>query len=139
MLGWCFAGSDRWIGFPKSRRVSVQTPLPSPQGEYGGIASSHLNFDGAEAEFAGGDGSFEGIDHDGVELAARQRFDFAERIIEIHRGLIRTIGGHSVKRVRNTDDARHQRNLWALQAVRIAAAVHVLMVQFDTRQHVLEL
>src|SRR5213594_1658972 len=36
-------------------------------------------------------------------------------------------------------ELRHDRNLRTLQSVRIASAVHVLMVQFDAREHLLQL
>ncbi len=49
------------------------------------------------------------------------------------------IRAHSVQRVRNSNDARHQRNLRTLQAVGIAATIHVFVAQLDARQHVLKL
>ena len=62
-----------------------------------------------------------------------------QSIFQLHGGLVGAVGGHGVERVGDGDDARHQRDLIALQSVGIAVAVHVFVVQFDARQHVLQL
>ena len=49
--------------------------------------------------------------------------------------LVGTIRGQRVEGVGDSDDARQQRNLVALQAVRISAAIEGLVMQFDTGQH----
>src|SRR5690349_1414852 len=93
-----------------------------------GKQASDLDFDGGEAELTGGDCGFEGADDDGVELCAGKRLDALESEVEVHGGLVRTIGGDGVESVGDADNAGHERNLGRSQAVRIATAVHVFMV-----------
>ena len=53
--------------------------------------------------------------------------------------LVRTVGGESVKSVRDRNHARQQRNLVAFQSVRVSASIQRLVVEFDSGQHLSQL
>src|SRR5713226_8195600 len=97
------------------------------------------NFDGGQAELADLYDQFQGIHDIGVKLSSHESADFPEGVVNFHRRLVGTVGGHGVEGVRDSNDARHQRNIGRFLAVRIAAAVHVLVVQLDAGNHFLEL
>src|SRR5579859_3011571 len=103
------------------------------------VRRSDLDFDGGHAEFAAGDRGVESSHNHGVEFCAGQRFDALQGEFQFHRCLIRAIGGHGVESVGDGDDAGHHRNLRRGEAVGIAAAVHVFVVQLDAGQHFLQL
>ncbi len=56
----------------------------------------NLNFNGAEAELARGDGRFEGVDDNRVEFCSSKGFDFSQRVFEVHCGLVGPVRGHRV-------------------------------------------
>src|SRR6266478_3186912 len=109
-----------------SGQLKIVTDAASPartrQAMAGGLPLD-VHFDGTEAELAGVDCGFESGHHDSIEFCTGQCSD----------------AGHGIESVGHADDARHERNLRALQSVRIASAVHVLMMQFDARKHFLQL
>src|SRR6266852_1349139 len=93
-------------------------------GQYAGTEESQqldVHFNRAEAEFAGVDDGLQRRHHDGVEFRTGVCLDPLQREFQIHRRLVRPVGGHSIERIGHADDPRHQRNLRALQAVRITA------------------
>src|SRR5919202_945112 len=59
----------------------------------------------------------------GIKFRTGKRVDDAHYIRRIHGSLVRTIGGHGVKSICHHDDARHERDLLAFEAIRIAASV----------------
>src|ERR1700756_3051194 len=97
------------------------------------IAGSDVDFDGAEAKLSRIDGGFESGHYNGIEFGTSQRTDAVHRIVQFHRGLIRTVSRHGIQCICHADDSRHHRNLIALQTVGVTAAVHVLVVELDAR------
>src|SRR5574340_1289074 len=91
------------------------------------------DFDGGEAQFAGGDCGIKRVHDDLIELGAGKRLDAAESEVQVHGRLVRAIGGHGVQSIGDGDDAGHKGNLGASEAIRIAAAIQVLVVQLDAR------
>src|SRR4051812_25978073 len=65
--------------------------------------------------------------------------DDAQTVQGIVGHLVRTVGGNRIERVRDGDDARQHRNLFAVQTVRIASAVQSFMMQLNSRQHLAQL
>src|SRR6202007_2632235 len=63
----------------------------------------HVDFDGAEAEFAVLNGKFEGGKANWIELGAGQRPDAFHGKVQIHSRLIRAVGGHGVERIRHAN------------------------------------
>ena len=53
--------------------------------------------------------------------------------------LVGSIGGEGIEGISHRDHARQQRDLLSLKAIRIAAAIEGLVMQFDARQHLREL
>src|SRR5208283_5366978 len=104
-----------------------------------GRSRLNVDFDGGETNLAGLHRGFEGADDSLVELGTREGLDAPQGVVEVHRVLIRAIGGHGGEYIGQCDDAGHERNLWPGKAVGIAAAVHVLVVELDAGEHVLEL
>src|ERR1700730_5673667 len=98
-----------------------------------------LHFDDAQAQFSSRDRSFKGRNHVRVKLGSRQGLDPRDREVYVHGGLIRPVGGHSIERIGDRGDARHHGNLRAKQAIGIPAAVHMLVMQLDARQHIFQL
>ena len=74
-----------------------------------------------------------------VEFGAGNLADDFEGGLGIHGGLVGTVGGHGVQGVGDRDDAGHQGDLVAFEAVGIALAVDVFVVQLDSGKHVFEL
>ncbi len=70
----------------------------------------------------------EGIHHALVELPPGAAVQLLNGLLQRNDAPVRTVGGHGVNRVADQDDARDQRNGIAGQAVRVTAAVAVLMV-----------
>src|SRR5687767_9918732 len=56
----------------------------------------------------------EGIDHPRVEARPGEALDLLDDVADLHRLLVRTVGGHRVERVRDGHDARLHRDLFAL-------------------------
>src|ERR1700719_3102834 len=99
--------------------------------------TSDLDERGAQAEFSVANGAFERVHNSGVELRIGQLGDAVHGEFQVHGGLIGAVGGHGVERIGDGDDASHQGNLIAFQAVGIAAAVDVLVMQLNSREHFL--
>ena len=63
-----------------------------------------------------------------IETLSNQPLNDAQGFGGLVRALIRAIGGERVERVRYRNHARQQRNLVALQSVRIASAIQRLVM-----------
>src|SRR2546423_9726128 len=69
----------------------------------------------------------ERLDHHGVELGARVRAQLAQRLFRPERHAIGPLAGHGVVRIGHADDLRGQRDLAALEAVRVTGPIEVLV------------
>src|SRR6185437_15224581 len=69
----------------------------------------------------------QGFDDARVELAAGAAAQLFERLADRHRRLVRAAAEHGVVGVADADDAGAERDLVALQPVRVAAAVPALV------------
>ena len=84
-------------------------------------------------------GRFEGGHDNGIKLRAGQRANAFHGKVQIHGRLVGAVGGHGIERIRHANDARHQGDLRSRQSIRVAPAIDMLVVQFDARQHFLQL
>ena len=73
-----------------------------------------------------------------IELRAGEAPQHGQRVGRGPPGAVGAGARHRVERVGDVDDAREQRDLVALEAVRIAEPVRLLVVQLDDRQVRLE-
>ena len=72
-----------------------------------------------------------------IELAARAGLELGQGLVRRAVLAVRRDPGHGVERVRDRDDARAHRDLFALLAARVAATVPALVVGVDDGQDVL--
>ena len=79
-----------------------------------------------------------GGDHRGVELRARAAVDLLARRCEAHRLAIGAVRGQRVERVGDREHARRERDLLALEAVRVAGAVPALVVVAHDQRRLVE-
>ena len=71
--------------------------------------------------------------HGGVELGSSRLREAETRYTAGHRISVRPTGCHGVVGIRNRNDSRHNRDLVSVEAVRVAIAVHPLvMVAYDS-------
>src|SRR5438132_4692568 len=110
---------------------------------FGWISSGQLcvNFNQGrrEAQFPRLNDSFESFYNLEVKLGAANLADDLKSLFNFHGGLIRTIGGYGIERVGYRDDPGHHRDFVALQAIRIALAVNMFVMQLNPRQNILQL
>ena len=69
----------------------------------------------------------------GIELRVGAALDLGDRDLVRERAAVGAVAGHRVVGVGDRDDARHERDVVALRAERIAAAVPALVVQVHAR------
>src|SRR6185437_7419781 len=70
-----------------------------------------------------------GRHYHGIKLGGCEGIDDTDHILRIHSRLVRTVGSHGIESVRHHDYARHQRDLIALKAMRVAAPVQRLVME----------
>jgi len=63
-----------------------------------------------------------------IQALTRKRMDDSQSFLRIVCVLVGAIGSQCIERIRYGDDSRQQRNVIALQSVRIAASVQRLVV-----------
>ena len=98
-------------------------------------APRRRRFDGARGRFHLGRHLHEHLHDRRIERAAGFLLQQRERRFRRHRLVIRTIGRQRVVVVDDREDARPERNLFALQPLRIALAVPAFVVAEDQRRH----
>src|SRR6185437_1884195 len=69
----------------------------------------------------------EGVDARRIEMPAALRLEKVDALVEVPRALVRTLRYQRVEHVGHGDDARNERNIFAVQAVRIAGTVELLV------------
>src|SRR6185437_890102 len=69
----------------------------------------------------------EGVDARRIEMPAALRLEEVDALVEVPRTLVRTLRYQRVEHVGDGDDARNERNIFAVQAVRIAGTVELLV------------
>ena len=98
-------------------------------------APRRRDFDGVRGRFHLGRHLHEHLHDRGIEGAAGFLLKQRERRFGSHRLVVRPVGRERVVVVDDRQDARAERNLFALQSLRIALAVPAFVVAEDERRH----
>jgi len=69
--------------------------------------ASHFDERRRKTQLAAGHSRFQSVNYLRIEFGDGQRTDAVERILQVHRGLVGSVGGDRVERVGDGDDARH--------------------------------